>query len=101
MTASALRYDCAGRCRTDAARVVDELQMIRAGVGFRVDAERCDAHFARRARDAHGDLAAIGDEKTTNHASLSAAKDAGRRSRNARSPSCPSSLVRCLAIAAP
>ena len=48
--------------RTDATSVVDELQMVRACVGFRIHAERNDAHLARGARDAHRDLAAIGDQ---------------------------------------
>ena len=89
-----------GRSGTDAARVVHELQVVGAGIGLRIDPKRSDIHLARRARDPHGDLTAVRDQKTSNHASLSAAKVAGRRSRNARSPSCPSSLVRCLAIAA-
>ncbi len=36
-------------------------EMVRAGVGVGVDAERDDSHLARGARDAHRDLAAIGD----------------------------------------
>ena len=66
-TVSILRYDSAAGRRADAARVVHELQVVRVGVGFGVDAERNDPHFARRARDANGDFAAVGDQQTRDH----------------------------------
>ena len=83
------------RCRPDAARVVDEAQMVRVRVGFGVDSDRHDAGFARAARDAHRDLSAISDEQAPDHAW----KLGLRRSRNARKPSCPSGLMRRSAIA--
>ena len=48
--------------RPDAARVVDEPQVIGVAIGLRIDAERHDAHLARRARDADRNLAPVGDQ---------------------------------------
>ena len=43
-------------------------EMVCVGVRFGVDAERDDAHLARRARDAHRDLAAVGDQEALDQA---------------------------------
>ncbi len=51
-----------GRSRPDAARVLHELQVVRVGVGFGIDAERNDTHLACAARDANRDFAAVGDQ---------------------------------------
>jgi len=71
--------------RADARGIVHELEVIRVRVGFGVDAERYDPALAGRARDPHGDLAAIRDEQPPDR--LHAIHAAGRFSRNARNPS--------------
>src|SRR5437660_495353 len=85
-----------GRTGPDANRGVHRFAEQRALVGVRIHADRRDAQLARAARDADGDLAAVGDQQRADHRTAHAAV---RRSRNARSPSWPSSLVRCFAIA--
>ena len=51
-----------GRRRADAHRMVGEAHMHRVGIGGGVHRDRLDPHFMRRAVDAQGDLAAIGDQ---------------------------------------
>lgn len=49
-------------CRADAERFVHEAQMREAGIGFGMDADAVQAEQAAGARDAQGDLTAIGDQ---------------------------------------
>src|SRR5450631_4415940 len=65
-------------------------------VGVGVYADGRDAEFARAARHAHRDLAAVGDQQPGDHF---ATQFGGRRSRNARNPSWPSDDVRRAAMA--
>ncbi len=72
-------------CRPDAdhgsrRRGVRDVQ--RAGVGVREDGDRLDAHAPRGARDAAGDLAAIGDQKRGYSASEHAVSGAHSHIRN-------------------
>src|SRR5579884_4159202 len=55
------------RWRADAHRLIRLAHMQRVGVGIGIDRHRLDAHAARRAHDAAGDLAAIGDEDLAEH----------------------------------
>ena len=50
------------RGRADADRDVRLGDVAGVGVGVAVDGDRADAHRAQRADDAHGDLAAVGDQ---------------------------------------
>src|SRR4029079_9863227 len=52
----------ARRRRSDAHRLVGELDVERVGVGRRVDRHRADAHLAQGADDAQRDLAAVRNE---------------------------------------
>ncbi len=66
--------------------------MQRVCVGVGVDGDGADAQGAAGARDAYGDLAAIGDKDRFERRGY---RHVGRRlSRNARKPSCPSGLTR-------
>src|SRR5581483_10347232 len=85
-----------GGSRPDADRRVERLAEQRVAIGFGEDADRGNPELARAARDADRDLAAVGDQQPPDHEAIHAA---GRRSRNARRPSCPSALVRRCAIA--
>ena len=70
MIASALRYEsAAGAGPTQRASSMN-CKMERVRVGFGVDAERNDPHLAGRASDAHGDLAAIGDQQPLQYPTL-------------------------------
>src|SRR5699024_4575876 len=75
-----------GLCRRAGAepdRAADLAYMQRLGVGIRVNADRHDAEPARRARDAAGDLAAIGDEQRADHgAGLMADRSSRTRCRD-------------------
>ena len=51
------------QCAAQPMRLVAGLDEQRAGVGIRVDGDRADAHAPRGAGDAHGDLAAVGDQQ--------------------------------------
>jgi hypothetical protein len=53
----------AGRRRADVVRLVGEAHVGRVAVGVGVDGHGGDAQFARRAQDAHGDLAAVGNQQ--------------------------------------
>jgi len=50
-----------GGCRPDADRFAHETNVVCFFVGFGVDAERSDAHLPSGARNAHRDLAAVGN----------------------------------------
>ena len=54
----------ARRRRADRDRLVGEPHVRRVGVGLGVDRDGRDAHRAAGADDAHGDLAAVGDQDT-------------------------------------
>ena len=59
----------ADRRSADMHRLVGHLDMQRLRVGVRIDGDRRDAHPARRADDAAGDLAAVGDQDLGKHSS--------------------------------
>ena len=73
-----------GRSGSDAYARVECFAKERPFVGVGVHADRRHAELARAARDANRDFTAIGDEQPPDHRSC---QPAGRRSRNARSPS--------------
>ena len=54
--------------RADGDGRVGHLDMQGVLVGLRIDGDRLDAHFARGLDDPAGDLAAIGDQDTLEHA---------------------------------
>ena len=56
-----------GRRRADMHRLVGHLHKRRARVGVGIDRDGLDAHAARRADDAAGNFAAIGDEDFLEH----------------------------------
>jgi len=59
----------ARRRRADADGFVGEAHVHRVGVGRRIDRHGRDAEFFRRAKDAQGDLAAVGDQNLVEHGS--------------------------------
>src|SRR5690242_17754134 len=72
-------------------------------VSFRVDSHGTYAHLTARCHDADSDLASVGDENLSEHVLLpqshlvsseGVTQFGFRFSRNARNPSCPSSLTR-------
>ena len=56
-----------GRRRPDAPRLVGLRHVRRSGIGIGVDRHRGDAHAPRRAHDAAGDLAPVGDQDLSEH----------------------------------
>ena len=54
--------------RPDQHRLVRHLDMQRVAVGLGIDGDRRDAHLPRGADDPAGDLAAVGDQDTLEHA---------------------------------
>ncbi len=95
MMRSTFRYESLAGAGPMRAASSIEFEMVCVCVGIRVNAERNDPALARGARDAHRDLAAVCDQEPPDHRS----RFGLRFSRKARKPSCPSSLVRCFAIA--
>ena len=57
----------AHRAGTDRDSGIGHADMQRIGIGIRMDGDGADAHRARGADDAAGDLAAIGDQETRHH----------------------------------
>ncbi|MGY4487948.1 hypothetical protein ACVWWR_007139 [Bradyrhizobium sp. LM3.2] len=53
----------AGTCGPEQHGLVGERDMHRAPVGLGIDRDRAEAHRARGADDAAGDLAAVGDQE--------------------------------------
>src|SRR5579883_202720 len=91
----------AGRGGTDLISLVRLAHMARGPIGLGVDRHSRNAHLAASRHDAHGDLAAIGDENFLKHSyfASSPGTHAGLRfSRNALRPSWPSALTRSRAI---
>ena len=56
------------RCWPNAKSGVGQSDVHGPGVGLGIHGHRADSHFTTRADDAHGDLAAVGDEQLVDHA---------------------------------
>ena len=84
--------------RGDLVGRVGDAHVHGAGVGGLVERHAAAAHLAAGACETHGDLAAAG-ERHRRELRRHAGHTGRRRSRNARSPSCPSAEARRSAIA--
>ena len=58
------------RSRTDADGIVRERQVVRSGVGFRVDDDALDVELTAGPDHAKGDFAPVGDENALEHRAL-------------------------------
>ena len=56
-----------GRSRSDKVGLVRHTNVQRVAIGFGIDRDGRDAHFAGRADHAHRDLAAVGDDDFGEH----------------------------------
>jgi len=80
----------ARRRRTDEISLVGNADVQRSGIGLRVDRNDAHAEALRRARNAHGDLAAIGDQNRAEHGKVLAQ---GRAEWHGPLPGCPQAEI--------
>ena len=93
-----LRYERAASAGPIGDRLVRLAHVQRAAVGLGVDGDGGDAHDAAGAGDAHGDLAAVGDQDLAEASGSLAIQPGLRFSRNACMPSWPSGEMRMSAM---
>jgi hypothetical protein len=81
----------ARRRRTDQKRLVSNAHMQRAGIGLGIDRDHAHPESLRSARDADGDLAAVGDQDGGEHALQVLPQ--GRAEKHGAGPGCPQAGV--------